>query len=172
MTHAGTQTVCVTQPVTHCCPPALLAQLCTSETGLELKTAGEATGQCAGPGGRVGFWTGPSDYYTPTQRNAEHLCLTRRPGLVCVSCEASAVEHSPQNPGTAPPSGTSWRPRGPSDLLSPCFHTRIQQVYQSVSHLRPVLYVFVPSGGQKPTSSSSQSLYWTMPAITTSAPFM
>lgn len=44
MTHAGTQTVCVTHVVTHCCPPALLTQLYTSVMGLGAKTAGRRPG--------------------------------------------------------------------------------------------------------------------------------
>lgn len=40
MTHAQTQTVCVTHVVSHCCPPALLTQLYTSVMGLGAKTAG------------------------------------------------------------------------------------------------------------------------------------
>lgn len=71
VTHAGTQTPCVTQLVTHCCPPALLTQLCTSVMGLGLKTAGETTQPCSnnkwGLGlcvGGMGVWTGPSNYCT------------------------------------------------------------------------------------------------------------
>lgn len=40
MTHARTQTLCVTHLVTHICPPVLLTQLYTSVMGLGAKAAG------------------------------------------------------------------------------------------------------------------------------------
>lgn len=60
--------LCVTHLVTHCCPPALLTQLCTSVMGLGVKTAGETTQPCSnnktGPVvcvcvGGLGVWIGP-----------------------------------------------------------------------------------------------------------------
>lgn len=142
VTHAGTQTVCVTHSVTHGCPPAQLAQLCTSEMGLGLKTAGEATQPCSNNAQGRGFGRDPLvTTHTDTEEYRAHLPDTALWTGVCVSCDCnvrlpadtSAVclaseavdfrRHSPQSPGTAPLSATSWRPQGPSGLPSPCFHT-------------------------------------------------
>lgn len=87
MTHARTQTLCVTHVVTHCCPPALLTQLYTSVMGLGAKTAGRrpSPDQTIG-GARCCVWEGwvhGSDsviLQTLTFKSTEHavVCLSVR----------------------------------------------------------------------------------------------
>lgn len=147
MTHTGTQTLCVTQMVTHRCPPALLTQLYTSEMCLGLTTAGEKGWPCPAQTMRgasvcMCVWEDGVDATaggSEVSLNTKKHTLTFRSftygakisvwicsfwTLVAWKLAFNLVSvRLPRNPDTVPLSATSWRPQGPSGLLSPCFHT-------------------------------------------------
>lgn len=195
MTHAWTQTVCVTHVVTHCCPPALLTQLYTSVMGLGAKTAGrrpspdQTTGRarcCVWEG-----WVHGSDsviLQTLTFNSTEHavVCLSARTQYdkrrqlsfiwlgylkILILLLGQGLFRHHEDPQAFPCHVSTLEKVSTTSLVGLHYLIMTRQILQLLKLSILQIYQALEQE-KKHTSSSSQSLYWTMPAITTSAPFM
>lgn len=195
MTHAWTQTVCVTHVVTHCCPPALLTQLYTSVMGLGAKTAGRrpSPDQTIGRA-RCCVWEGwvhGSDsaiLQTLTFNSTEHavVCLSARTQhdkrrqlsfiwlgylKILILLLGQGLFRHHEDPQAFPCHVSTLEKASTTSLVGLHYLIMTRQILQLLKLSILQIYQALEQE-KKRTSSSSQSLYWTMPAITTSAPFM
>lgn len=195
MTHAWTQTVCVTHVVTHCCPPALLTQLYTSVMGLGAKTAGRrpSPDQTIGRA-RCCVWEGwvhGSDsviLQTLTFNSTEHavVCLSARTQhdkrrqlsfislgylKILILLLGQGLFRHHEDPQAFPCHVSTLEKVSTTSLVGLHYLIITRQILQQLKLSILQIYQALEQE-KKRTSSSSQSLYWTMPAITTSAPFM